>query len=552
MSRLPAVTSDQAMIASHNAGRRELEVDRASHSPVVAAPQLWGAAGLVLLGLIAYVPLVMKEGVSEKDSAKIHWAIARGVQTGAHFACDVPFYGLRKNPGYYQLFFWLYPSSWPVDWILATMNYTNAAAVLISVVLLYELMLLWMSGMSAFLAAVVVLYSPAFWNLAGYGHPQAVSFCLLVCGWLLYLYGARFTRVWLCAAWLIAALVLGISAVIRGEMLLGFAALLGFAVLDGSSRRQVVVNVTGALVVCLAAGGVYLAGMYWLSAAMPAEEAADQSLFDFIRAYLAGNKRLSVAGKGLAYWAIAAGPAVAVSAALGALLMVRHRKWPLLAVAAAIMLPALAVFLPDPGRVSRYFVLPMTGVAILAVYPFARMPVKWQCASVFALMLASYASSEAAYPVMSKAYAWYFVRDQDQPVSLSYPLRGMVAYRWQTEKLLAEMNAAVRQVGNIQDRNVFALGDRSLIRLGLYLSMKYPTAGWSRVRAAGLSFLHLNTGKNHFVFAYGRPDIDQRKWLPQVAASGQFSDFNFYAFPMDEVRGDETVLPQSLRPLTMP
>lgn len=521
------------------------------HIVRTAEGRSWSNIDLCLIGFIAvvaYFPLVSSSGVTEPDSAKILWATAQALQTGEGFNIESPMYGRLKNPAYYQLFFWFYPSSLGLENLHLGMNWLNMVSIALAVVLFYWGFCHLLGRSVALMIGVLMIFCPVVWDLSGYGHPEGPAFALLAMAWAC-LIRAQTKAGPLAVVYAVVSVAFLVCAVLcRGEMLLAFPAFIATPLLVRGRQSSGVYSISKAALICLVAGIVYYLVISQIQD--PREGVESRSFLAYITSYLSGNKLVSNVPVGFAYWAVAIGPLIAMFSLAGFILIIRRRQWRLLLFVSAWILPIGLFFLPDPGH-ARYFLLTVPGILCLATYMFWHMT-RWQKRlAVLAVVVGSYGVNVLVYPVIVDNYTWHYRRDFGRRTSLTIPFGGMVGHREATEALVSRIRRDARRLATIEDRPVFAIGNRSVIRLAYFLTLAHPDARWSIRSVADVQIIDFKAGKKEVAFLRHRGNLKLSQTLPKLANSGKFDRFYFYEFPADEVAGDPVVLPARLRCLDL-
>jgi hypothetical protein len=348
----------------------------------------------------------------------------------------------------------------------------------------------------------------------------------------------------------VATLLLGGSALIRGETLLAFPGLLATPVLGRNRAGDVFRKLGAALLVCIGAFAIYSAVMSLVPGSTAAAGGESKSFTAYVITYMQRYEGFSGVLKGFAYWAVAVGPLVAMLGVAGTVFVIAKRRVRTLLFALAWIIPPAAFFLLDP-QPARHFLVTAVGLAILATVPMWRWQPAHQLIGLAVLLVGNYASGIAAYRAIDAKYSWHYTYEGPRRTSLVVPLGGMIAHRHAADVLVAKLRADAEEIAALRGEPVFAVGTRTAIRLAHVLTLRYPEARWSVEQLGEYELIHVATPDNEFCLSIDRNGRSLSGLFEEVAAAGRFDGYRFYEFPVDQVAGDLFTLPPGLEPLRL-
>ena len=301
--------------------------------------------------------------MSDPDSVAIAAGMARYFSPDTSFG-DIILYGRQMNPGIFLVFKYVYTALFDSpESVIPFLNAIGVASAVLLPVTLYFIMRLRLGASAAFGAVLIFMFTPLVWESSLSFHPIFPASLLLSIGWL------SWRRIDLStppgAGWLLLTCLLAASALaIRLELALLAPAFFLAGML--SARRGRILP----LLALVASASLFA---YWLVVrSLPGSHAeAGKSISDFTRHFLGlwlSNLNPVAMIKTLVWFVFGIGIATILAVAAG--LMGRpagavrrdkldSRSLADLAVAALIIVPILALWLPQPilAKLRHYFLL---------------------------------------------------------------------------------------------------------------------------------------------------------------------------------------------------
>jgi hypothetical protein len=319
--------------------------------------------------------------VGEIDVA---WMIAGVVHgTLAHAPLTGPLhYGVNFSYGDYALLY-LLPAQVRADpgTLALAMNAIGVVSIVAALPLTWRYLARLAGEQPAALAVAVFFFSPLVLQTSGSGHPLLPAFALAMAGAL------ALERSPIAAVALLAA-----SLAVRAEMALLFPLLALGGAASGFWRRTLILA---------AALALFFFGQRLV---VPPANAGPGAILAFIAAYY--DPRLLARGSAL----LVLGAGFATCSAMAALLVwarVPSLGARRMAIAAALIVPGLAAWLPNPQPVRHFFMVTL-GIALVLAWRLGSLALSGRALALIAIGIvgANQVLAEAAYPLIVRHYDW--------------------------------------------------------------------------------------------------------------------------------------------------
>ena len=377
--------------------------------------------------------------------------------------------------GYYLLQWALIHIFNSVDRVSTWLNMTSALSCVATIAVFYIFVRRLFDRQVAFFASILLIFAPSFWQLSHYGHPTLPAIALFL-GSLVVLDHmlapsvadrwvagehtgeksgvARESAEGIRSHWLpkvIAFVLLAAGALtMRADVLLLWGVYFGLLVYRQGNRRQVALLV-GLCFLSLVVYAVLRAAFlgYLVSP-------SGGSVAHHIRDRLNGSQLGHNALKNLSLWGFGANIFIILSALVTAGFLFAKRRYRLLLLALAWILP-LAVFLPFRAMdFSRISALSLPMLVLLATLLPTVLPVHRRVVAFVGLLVASQLVAILTYPLVVRIYPFETVY-QGRYIA-AVPLGFDVADSLVKQRFLTARDQIAQRVVQTKDRDVLIMG----------------------------------------------------------------------------------------------
>jgi hypothetical protein len=470
---------------------------------------------LALVYLAARIPFVHTSGFPDGDASQMGLGIADALREGTGFH-GVRLYGTPFTTGYYALFFALGPlhGGDPAR-LIPLMNGLGVAAGLAAQLAFYSLLAsLWGRG-AALAGSLLLLFTPAWWELNTFGHPTPLAFALFLIALRCFVSPSRVARAGAFVAYAAACLV-------RADLLLAGLAFPALSWVRSRDRREVALGVG---VVAFAALSVALAvrGLVGGHGSGVAGEVG--AVFDFhARTML---KKISVAVFG-------AGPVIALTVVAGAVACLASGTYAPLVIAAAVIVPEALWWLPVEGPFRQWLVA--YGMALLpaAVWLGSRGS-RRVVVTALALVVANQVVCAALYDPIVGRYPWtYRAVPGERRWSTRAPLGDWFHHQETAERAVRDEVRDARWVADYPGPSLLVIAPAPYREEWEVLS-RNSSYGYTTQLDDGALWVNLSAGGKRWLFLESEPDPTRRA-LAKAYASG-------------DLRGMPVFLPTGTEPI---
>jgi len=347
--------------------------------------------GLAGVALIASWAFLHRHGIADADAMVMAAGLAHGLQPGVPFRESL-LYGRLISPGFYSFFHVVLPRLvHDRAQIVDALNGIAAGAAGVTAAALYLLYRASFGRPAAIACTLIVALSPVAWESGTSFHPIGIALPLMVMAGLAFAWSERSRRgrAW----WAIATLLAAAALLMRNEVALAFpAALVAAALSPGRWRTWL-----RALVAEGVALGIYLIAAQRVASATAGEGGLAGWATGFASSYL----RPAAIGRSAVWASFALGPVTVALAAAGLRRAAREPEAKVrrgLAVALALALPAILLWLPNTTAVLRHYLLALPALVWIAGAAWLeRMPRAGLVAVTLAVLIGNLLIPEALY-----------------------------------------------------------------------------------------------------------------------------------------------------------
>jgi len=375
---------------------------------------------LLAVSLVTRVLFAYRGGMSDPDSVAIAAGMARYFSRDTSFG-DIILYGRQMNPGVYLAFRSVYVQLFDSpSRVILFLNFTGIASATILPLPVYLIMRRSLGDIAAASSVFIIIFTPLVWESSLSFHPVLPATLLLSLAWLTW------RRIDVSArglAWTVVTCILATAAVVtRFELMMLAPAFLIAAALSGRRRLELPLII---LLVAIALGVHWLI-LRWLPGT---HTTAGRGVSDYA-SYISESWLSSLRPAGMVktgIWFFFGAGAATLILAIRGLLLFRRRSFRVRkhVVAAAMILPVLIFWLPQPGAaiLRHYFLVVPAIVWIVGDLVFRGMDSR-RLGMVSALAIAiNLTLPEATY----FTWNWLHPEDRKTPHGTVFLYRAMIA-----------------------------------------------------------------------------------------------------------------------------